>query len=171
VRLRYVNGEGVQQDLEPIGCDLSENEKNFIRATAVLSDMYVLPDENLKEGETWTIYGRDVFPVVDPSVHGKMDGQIKVVRRANEGRTAIIEVQPKSRLTMTSYDKDAKYLGDWYPDGEMRFSLDEGIVSRADLGGILEVKRESTNHILFKAELKTAPSYTVTYTCKLLPKK
>ena len=173
VRLTYVNGQGVQK-VEPINCTLSENEMNFLMATAMISDTYVLVDPDCQVGAEWTIQGRDVLPVVDPSMHATMDGKLHVRRAKDEqgprGKTAVIELDKQnSHLVMKGYDKSHAYLGDWYPSGQMRFSFQDKIVTQSNLSGDFSIQRESTDHYVFKSEFKTEPRYSVDYTCALLP--
>ena len=169
IRLRYIDGRGVQKPVEPIGCTLDANEEKVLETTSIISDTYVLPDEQSKAGDRWVIYGRDLMGVLDPSMRASLDGKLNVTRRKDEGRFAVIEIDRGSHLKLVTSDDQARYLGDWYPTGNMHFSKDDRIVTRADMSGDFSVKRESTNHWIFKAELHTQPKYNIQYTCRLLP--
>jgi hypothetical protein len=170
VRVEYVNGKGVVA-IAPIGCSLSGDQTGLIYASALASDVYLLPDLQSKPGDQWRVEGSDMLPVVDPSLHATMSGQITVTRKADEGssadRRAVIEVE-RGTLDLHDSDDRSESVGRWTPQGRMEFSFRDKTVTGAELTGQLVVEKRSTDHILFEARHTIQPKYNVTYFCEIL---
>jgi hypothetical protein len=172
VRITYINGKGVEK-IEPLGCDLSEQERDLIFATAVISDIYILPDLNEMK-QPWTIRAEDVLPVVDPSLHAHLTGGVSASRGPDEGsgddRKAVVKIDPEGYFELEGFDKDKNAVyGRWMPTGKMLFSFKDKIVTSGTLGGSFALEQHSTTHWIFEARFATRPTYTVTYSCAVVP--
>jgi len=170
VRITYRNGVGVQS-IEPIGCSLSGDEQVFLFDTASLSDAYVMPDLDSKEGNTWTVDGVELLPIIDPSMHARLTGSISVrqgpITQANGRRSTTLSLVRGSNLQLVDQDDTSFRIGKWYPQGRLNFSFDNKIVSSAELHGELYLEQRSTNHIIFEAKHTIRPDYLVTYSCEV----
>jgi flagellar basal body-associated protein FliL len=170
VRITYVNGKGVQS-LQPLGKPLSHEAKQFIYAMSLASDAYVLPDVKSPIGTTWRIFGSDLLPIIDPSMHASLSGSIGARRMEDIGsdpdRKANIQIVD-GLLELQDYDHGNAYLGKWAPTGRMEFSFKDGVVSRAELGGVILFDGRSTNHVFFEARFTVKPKYDVVYACEVL---
>ena len=83
VRIVYVDGTGVES-LTPVGCTLTEDERDFIFDTAVLSDCYIMPEIDKKPGESWTVAGSQFVFLFDPSWRGRPVGDIVLKREKDQ---------------------------------------------------------------------------------------
>lgn len=172
VRITYVNGKGVEK-IEPLGCDLTEQERNLVFATAAASDIYVLPDLNQMK-EPWTIRAQDVLPVVDPSFDAHFTGEVSASREPDEGtgddRKAVVGLKEGGYFELEGFDKNKNAIyGRWMPTGKLLFSYKDKIVTSATLAGSFALEQHSTNHWIFEARLSTRPTYTVTYSGTVAP--
>ena len=170
-RVTYVNGEGVTS-ITPLGCSLTGDEQSMVFATCLASDAYILPDLQCKEGDTWTVQGEDLLPILDPSLRATLTGALTAQRGAEGGtpdrRTAQINLQ-KGILDLQDADGSTATTGRWAPRGTMTFSFADRIVTQGDLGGSLMIDRRSTNHILFEARYSVKPEYRIIYSCEIAP--
>lgn len=99
VRITYVDGTGVEE-LVPVGCTLSESERDFIFATAVLSDCYIFPELNFEPGKSWSVDGSQRMCLIDPSFRGIPEGSVQVER--TEDRTDAGKRYAGRRIRLTS---------------------------------------------------------------------
>ncbi len=171
VRIQYVNGRGVTE-WTPLGCTLSGDEQALIASTAVISDAYILPNLQSKEGDEWTVQGGDFLPVLDPSLQACLTGSLKVRRGSNGGTPERQEARiilDQGSLELQQVTNKKARLGRWAPRGELTFSFADKIVTRATLGGQLHAEERSTDHILFEARFTLQPEYQIDYFCEVLP--
>jgi hypothetical protein len=170
VRIEYVNGKGVT-NLTAIGCTLSGDDQAFLVDIAGISDPYVLPNLDSKEGDSWTIRGEDFLPVLDPSLRSTMTGTVTLVRGTDtqlaDGPAAQLKLND-GILTLHSVEETSEMVGRWAPRGEMTYSFGDKIVAEAHLSGSLSIDKHSTKHILFEARQVVEPDYEVVYSCELL---
>jgi hypothetical protein len=168
-RVKYVNGEGVTE-ITPLGCSLDDDQRNLITGMSLASDVYILPNLECKPGDTWTVEGVDMLPLLDPSLHATMAGQITVKREEDAGqgasRLAVIGIS-QGTLELDNWDANSEAFGRWTPRGQMRFSFSDQIVTQAELTGAIQVEKRSTNHVFFEARQTVKPTYKVTYSCEV----
>lgn len=170
-KVTYVNGKGVES-VEPVGCELTGDEQTAVFATCMVSDVYILPDLQCKVGDTWTVYGEDFLPIVDPSLRASLSGKLTARRGADGGTpqrpTAEVSLD-QGILTLHDADGSTDALGQWAPHGKMTFSFADKIVTQADLGGDILIESHSTDHILFEARYSVQPKYRIMYSCEFQP--
>jgi hypothetical protein len=171
VRITYLDGAGVES-LEPVGCNLTGDERDLLFSTAVLSDCYILPDLTLKPGQTWTVDGSELGGFLDPTLRGIPEGEIVVIRDADQTtdgkQFAVLRIQ-SGFLRINATDDKAHRVGTFEPHGKMKYSIDDGYVTIASLNGRATFERVSRDHILFEASFQTQPTMKVLYSCKMLP--
>lgn len=80
MRITFVNGVGVEA-IEPVGCTLTAEERDFVFGTAILSDCSILPDVKAKPGESWSVDGQELAGLLDPSLRGRPSGRVVVAAR------------------------------------------------------------------------------------------
>jgi hypothetical protein len=169
VRLTFENGKGVTQ-VQPLGCDLNSDERDFIFATAVLADCFIMPNFELKAGETWTVDGQNLAGLIDPSLRGDTSGLITVGRRqdATTGShpAAVLEIT-QGRVVIDSTTPKQYDIGTFTPRGKLVFDLEDEFVASADLTGTITIENCSRDHILYETSWRTKPEIKVTYTCKI----
>ena len=168
VRITYVDGLGVES-VEPVGCTLTRDERDFVAGTAVLSDCYIW-DLRKAVGARWKVDGSQLSGLIDPSLRGTTDGEIHFVRDDDgkeDGRTfAALRVEGGS-LMVNSSDASTRRVGTFSPRGTLRYSLTDKVVERATLVGRFDVEEVTTDHILFETSFKTRPTLTVEYACSV----
>lgn len=169
VRLTFENGKGVTQ-IEPINCDLNEDERDFIFATAALADCFIMPDLKIKPGATWSVDGQNLAGLIDPALRGDTSGMITVARRedtkAGTHPAAVLEIT-QGRVVIDSTTPEQYDIGTFTPRGELIFDLEDQFVSSAELSGNISIENCSRDHILYETSFRTKPEITVTYTCKI----
>jgi hypothetical protein len=140
-------------------------------ASSVISDAYILPNVHCKVDDTWTIYGQDLQPILDPSLRSTITGSL-TARRGVDGGTAdapTAEIHlDKGVLDLHDADGKTETNAKWAPRGKMVFSFKDGIVTSGDLGGDFIIENRSTDHILFEAKMSTKPDYRITYSCEVM---
>ncbi|MEX2389766.1 MAG: hypothetical protein WD534_17950 [Phycisphaeraceae bacterium] len=165
MRITYVNGEGVTH-IEPIRGSLNHEEQEMVMATAVISDAYVLPDLQSRPGDTWTIHGQDMLPVLDPSLRATVSGAL-TGRRGEDGgtreRPTAEVVLDRGVLDLHDADGSAATRARWAPRGRMTFDFHDGIVTHAEIDGEFRIQQRSTDHLIFEARWSVEPEYQVVY--------
>jgi hypothetical protein len=168
VRITYVDGLGVES-IEPVGCTLSAQERDFIFTTAVLSDCYIW-DLKKAPGERWKVDGAQLSGFIDPSLRGATEGEIGFIRDADgeeNGRPyARLRIE-HGTLSINTSDASMQRVGSFTPQGVLNYSLTDKIVETANLTGQLDIEEVSKNHILFVTRFRTHPTLKVQYSCKL----
>lgn len=169
VRLTFANGEGVTS-IEPIGCDLSQDERDFIFASAVLADCLIMPDLEVKPGTTWPVDGQNLAGLIDPALRGDTSGTITIARRedAKSGshEAAVLEIT-QGRVVIDSTTPQQYDIGTFTPHGKLVFDLEDRFVSSAELSGSVSIENCSRDHILYETSFRTKPEITINYTCKI----
>jgi hypothetical protein len=171
VRIRYQNGQGVVE-LTPIDCSLTPDEQSFFFDTACISDPYLFPNLDSKEGDSWTINGADLMPLIDPSLKSTVTGKLTVRRGKNVGDAthpaASLRLE-EGVLDLQSTDEKSETRGHWEPRGDLIYSFADRVVTQANLGGTFVIDTHSTDHILFEARQTVEPVYQITYSCEVVP--
>lgn len=169
VRITYVDGRGVTS-VEEIAGTLTEDERNFVYNTAVLSDYHALPDIKKKIGEEWSVDGIQLVNYLDPSLRGIPSGQVWLVRRPDETKDgkqyADVEIA-RGHVELDSSDSSTQRLGTFTPRGTLRYDIANQFVESAELGGDMVVEKVSKDHILFESRFKTQPKLKITYFCTI----
>ncbi|HWE37189.1 MAG TPA: hypothetical protein VG406_11535 [Isosphaeraceae bacterium] len=166
VRIAYVDGVGVES-VAPIGCALSAEERDFVFATAVLSDCY-LWDLRKAPGERWSVDGSQLGGLLDPSLRGAGSGEVRLVRDpdGSEGGRPYAALRIEGgTVTIVASDDSARRVGSFTPEGTLRFDLAEKFATQASLTGRFAVDEVSTDHILFETSFRTRPTLKVEYSC------
>ena len=169
VRITYVDGVGVES-IEPVDCDLSPSERDFVFNAAVLSDCYILPDVKSKPGQTWNVDGSQFSAFLDPSTRGIPEGEIEIRRGQDaqiDGKTFATLGIVRGFLELNASDLSARRVGSFTPRGQLQFNISDGYISKAELVGDLVLEEISKDHILFEARFHTRPRMKVTYSCEL----
>lgn len=170
IRITYVDGIGVES-IQPVGCSLTPDERDFAFATAALSDCYLFPDIDIAPGKTWKVDGSQLVGFLDPSLRGIPHGSVTVVREADDtndvARHANLRIQ-SGLIQITNSDASRHRQGTFAPKGRIRYSLDHGYVESGQLEGAITIEDVSKDHLLFKASFKLQPTITLDYSCRML---
>jgi hypothetical protein len=168
VRITYGDGVGVES-VQPVGCTLSPDERDFLFATAVLSDCYIW-DLKAAPGERWTVDGAQFSGFIDPSLRGQTTGEIHLVRDADSqmaGRPVATLRIEGGTLMLDRSDVSTRRIGSFAPEGSLWFNQADKIVERAQLTGRFVVEEVSTDHILFETSFRTRPVLNIEYACSI----
>lgn len=169
VRITFVDGVGVES-IQPVGCSLSEDERDFVFNTSVLSDYWIMPDLTIPVGGRWSVDGSHFIGFFDPSWRGTPTGTVTIVRdpdsAADEGRRAALRVE-RGVISLQASDKARRRVGSFEPRGHMRYSLNDGFVEIANMEGYLKIEEVSKDHLLFEAVFRTQPKLEIVYSCEL----
>ena len=169
VRLTFENGKGVTQ-IEPLGCDLTQDERDFIFATAVLADCFIMPDLEIKPGATWNVDGQNLAGLIDPALRGDTSGMITVARREDTKvgthPAATLEIT-QGRVVIDSTTPQQYDIGTFTPRGKLVFDLEDEFVSVAELTGNISIENCSRDHILYETSFRSKPEITITYMCTI----
>jgi len=169
VRIVYVDGVGVES-VQPVGCDLTADEKDFIFCTATLSDYHVMPDLKIKVGGTWSVDGRQLVGFLDPSLRGVPRGEIVLVRDADHeqnGKTYATLRVKSGEVVIDSSNAAKRSIGSFVPRGQLRYNISDGCVETANLGGDIVFEEVSQDHIFYKASFISKPRLDITYSCTM----
>lgn len=171
VRIVYVDGVGVDS-VTPINCDLDDSERDFVFTTAVLSDCYILPEIKNKPGSKWKVDGTQFAGFIDPSWRGIPEGDIWIVREANESKGgkdyALLRIED-GFVRLNASDDRRRRMGTFTPLGQMRFCLTDRQVETAELECRVTKEEISKDHILFESRFKETPTMKVSYFSQILP--
>jgi hypothetical protein len=166
VRIVSVDGVGVES-MEPVDCSLNADEEAFLKQTAVLSDCSIW-DLKKKPGERWKVDGAQLSGLIDPSLRGITEGEIGLVRNADDGpadhRVALLRIE-EGTLTIDRSDQSRRRIGRFSPEGSLRFSQTNKIVESARLTGRFEVDEVSADHILFETRFQSRPTLKIDDSC------
>jgi hypothetical protein len=168
VRITYVDGVGVES-VVPVDCELSEQERNFLLATAVVSDCHLM-DLKIKPGGHWTVDALELAGFIDPTLRSIPTGEIGIQREPdielNGINVAVLRVID-GVVTLEESDSSTQTVGRFVPKGTLRYNLADNYIQYGNLQGTFNVEQVSTNHILFKASFRAQPIMQVHYSCQL----
>lgn len=170
-RVVYEDGKGVVE-LTPVNCDLTEEERDFLMGLSVVSDAYLLPDEQSRVGDTWSVPAEALVEFLPPDWHGRPRGQV-IIRRVKDFKQgdhqyARLEIASGS-LEVVATDSAEERIGAFTPRGWLEYNITQGHVAKAEWRGTANMHRVSRNHLLFEARFQAALQFWQTYSCKLLP--
>jgi hypothetical protein len=169
VRITYADGVGVEA-IEPVGCTLSAEERDFVFNNALLSDCYILPDVKLRPGATWAVDGSQLGGFLDPSLRGATTGEVIIARAEDdlEGGKQYATLQVQSgTVSVDRSDAATRRVGSFTPRGTLRFCITDGYVDRSTLVGRFDIEEVSQDHILFETRFESRPTLKVEYACTL----
>ncbi|MGQ9504161.1 MAG: hypothetical protein ACUVQR_04555 [Thermogutta sp.] len=170
-RVVYEDGKGVVE-LTPAGCDLTEEERDFLLALSVVSDAYILPNTESKVGDTWSVPAEALSDFVPPAWRGQPRGQVTIrrVRDFKEGdhQFARLEIDSGS-FEVVSTDSSWERIVTLTPRGWLEYDITEGHVARGELRANASMHRASRDHLLFETRFEVTPQTRCTYSCRLLP--
>lgn len=170
VRIVYVDGDqaGVQS-LEPVSCTLTDDERNFLLNTAVVSDAHIMK-ANMAPGSSWSIDGAQFGGFLDPTMRGVPHGEIVVTREPDTSVSsrpfAVLRVT-RGTLQLDNSDQSHSRIGTFVPQGNLRYDLTDDYVSGAEFTGDFTIQSLSKDHILFEARTRSEPKLKITYTCQM----
>ncbi len=169
IRLLFENGKGVTE-IQPIGCDLTEADREFLLSTAVIGDVFLVPHLKAKVGSGWSVDAANLAGLVDPALRGKTNGYFSVQREQDvvaAGRnTAQLRISGGG-VKIDSSTSEQTNIGTFTPKGTMFFDLDDQYVTKVDLTGDIDFKSVSKNHILFETRFDSKPDVKISYSCKM----
>lgn len=171
-RITYVDGsEAGVTSIEPVGCTLSDSERDFLYSTAVLSDAHIM-QLNMKPGDKWIIDGGQFSGFFDPTMRGMPVGDIEVARepdvREKDVPFAVLRIT-RGILELDTSDQSMSRIGRFVPTGELRYNLADNCVSTAALTGEMSIEQLSKDHLLFESRMRTEPRLSLNYSCTLQP--
>jgi hypothetical protein len=170
VRITYEDGRGVVS-LVPVGCTLTEEERDFLFASAVVTDAFLMPDKASKPGDEWEVDGRAFVDFLPPSWRGVTSGQVWIRREQdfeeNGQKYALLRCY-RGTLRVNATDQTRTRLATLTPQGELKYNITKGHIESGNLtleGSITEASRD---HLLFEARFETQPKCQATYSCKMV---
>lgn len=173
VRIEFKDGLGITR-IEPIGCGLTDEEKEIIIRTNFIMDHYIMPDKKVEVGDEWTV-NADVFSgLIDPRLRGAVGGEVTIMRAADapdqnlDGNTRRLKLKngeinvtipdDKNRVTGTVTDvKGTCIIPDKY-----------GVIKGGVISGRVKYTEVSTDHFLFEARMEATPQLEIHYECEVL---
>ena len=171
VRIIFKDGFGVS-DIIPIGCGLTDRERDVIIRTNFVMDHYLFPDRQVAPDADWTIDGSVFAGFVDPRLNGKVEGQVTVTRTPDfvdaDGKVSKRLKITKGQVIIRNENGPTNITGQITNlKGVCVLPDDFGVVTSAHLGGFVEYKNVSRDHLLFQAETTMQPKIDISYECSV----
>jgi hypothetical protein len=170
VRITYEDGRGVVE-LQPVGCGLTEEERDFLFASAVVTDAFLLPDERSEPGDAWDVDGAAFADLLPPSWRGVPRGKISIKREQDfeeNGRKYAMLRCYQGTLWVDATDHSRTRLASLTPRGEVKYNITAGHVESAVLTAKGSMEEASRDHLLFEARFETQPTVRLTYFCHIV---
>ncbi len=163
-KVRITHRDGAVQKIEPVGCDLSEAERDLCANLGVLADYHVMP-QDMDFGEKWSVRADQFSNMLDPSMRGVPSGLLEMTRVANSnGALALLDIVGGS-IILDSSDSKTTRLGRCVPRGRLVYDVKGGFVKSASLTADIEIDRLSRKHLLFETRFKSTPRLEIQYEC------
>jgi len=170
VRITFVDGQGVVE-LEPVDCELTEEERDLLMASAVVTDAYLLPDMKSQPGDVWDVDGRAFSDFLPPSWRGTPRGKVSIRRekdfQENGERYALLRCYSGS-ITVDATDSSRTRLASLTPRGELKYNITKGHIESAKLQATGTMEEASRDHLLFETRFETSPEVRLTYHCTII---
>ncbi|MDR0337906.1 MAG: hypothetical protein LBI18_12530 [Planctomycetaceae bacterium] len=163
-KVRITHRHGVVEVIEPVGCDLTETERNLCANLGVLADYHVMPKLDVPVGETWLVRADQFSNILDPSMRGIPSGTLEITRKENSKTTAILEITG-GFIELDSSDTKSNRIGRCTPRGVLRYNVQDGFVESASLQAEISIDRLSKKHLLFETRFKSTPKLEMEYEC------
>ncbi|HOP78489.1 MAG TPA: hypothetical protein PLD05_13420 [Thermogutta sp.] len=169
-RVTYIDGKGLVS-LEPVGCTLTEEERDYLEGMSVLGDCYLLPDVNSRPGQYWDVEARELVEFLPPTWRGRPSGVVTIERgqdfKKGDKDYATLKIRTGT-FQVNASDRSRRRLADVTPRGELYYNITDGYIDRAELRARASVEDVSTDHLLFESRFQTAPELEIQYTCQRL---
>jgi len=167
VRLTFQNGQGIVL-VEPIGCTLSDHEKNVITRANALSDHYIFPHRAREVGASWDVVSDNLGSMIDPRLRGVITKKNVKLKRVNDspdpsgGIVRNVSIDGPQRITIESTTDGKATTGEVNLD-EASFALPDsaGVVTKLEGVGSADYRERSVDHLLFEMEMRVRPSFKV----------
>jgi hypothetical protein len=169
VRITYEDGRGVTE-IQPIGCSLNVEERDYIFGIASLLDYFAMPDVETKEGKSWSIDGSQLGSLIDPSLRGVSSGEVVVTRgsdRQDAGKQLTELHIQRGFLKIDRSDPSRGNIGSFEPRGSLTYNVTDGHIATADLKGAMKLEEVSKDHILFETRFVSKNEIEVSYFCEM----
>jgi len=170
VRITYEDGRGVVE-LQPVGCSLTEEERDLLFASAVVTDAFLLPDEQSKPGDVWDVDGAAFADLLPPSWRGVPRGKISIRRDEDFEEKGAKYARLRcyqGTLRVDATDQSRTRLASLTPRGEVKYNITAGHVESAELTADGSMEEASRDHLLFEARFETQPKVRLTYFCHIV---
>jgi len=169
VRLTYEDGRGVQK-VEAVAGEMTADERRFHFASVLLSDSLIIPDVDIKIGNTWSVDGSNFANLIDPGLLSQAGGEV-ILKRADDhivqNKTCRHVAIESGRITIDDSNAREGRIGHFEPKGSLYFSTEDQIVVQARLRGTAKLERFSKNHLLFESRMRRLPELELIYTCSI----
>jgi hypothetical protein len=168
VRITYVDGKGVTI-VEHLGKPLSQEQRDLIMNTAVLSDYYILPNVQVAEGKRWSVSASNLMTMFDPSLDAYPSGELTFERAGNHeygGHPVAVLKIVEGTVGFDASDDRNRRVAQFWPSGTLNYNIKGRFVESAELSGKIDFEEVSKDHLLFETQFKTEPKIKITYSCK-----
>jgi hypothetical protein len=170
VRMTFIDGQGVVK-VEPVDCQLTAEERDFLMASAVVSDAHLLPNVHSKPGDRWEVDGSAFSDFLPPSWHGVPRGSITIERQEDfeEGgnKYALLHCA-RGTLLVDATDQSRTRLARLTPRGKLKYNITKGHVESAELTALGSIEEASRDHLLFETRFEAQPEVQITYACTIV---
>lgn len=169
-RVTYTDGQGLVS-LEPVGCSLTQEERNYLEGMSVLGDCYLLPNLESRPGQYWDVEARELTEFLPPTWRGRPSGAVTIERgqdfQKGDKDYATLEIR-SGTFEVNASDSSRRRLGNVTPRGRLYYNITDGYIDRAELTAKASLEEVSTDHLLFETRFQTAPNLEIQYTCRRL---
>ena len=169
VQITYVDGMGVVE-LMPVGCSLSQEERDLLFTSAVVSDAFLLPDVESKPGDAWEVDGAAFTDFVPPSWRGTPRGKIVVRREQDfekEGKK-YARLRCAGTVAVDATDASRLRLATLSLRGYLNYNIVAGHIESGELLAEIAMQEASRDHLLFETRFESQPRLRVTYFCQIV---
>ena len=173
VRIEFKDGLGITR-IEPIGCGLTEEEKEIIIRTNFIMDHYIMADKKVEVGDEWTVNANVFSGLIDPRLRGKVAGEVTIMRAADapdqnlDGNTRRLKLI-NGEINVTIPDEKNRVTGSvTNVKGTCIIPDKYGVIKGGELTGRVKYTEVSTDHILFEARMEAMPQLEIHYECEVL---
>ena len=170
VRITFEDGRGVTT-LEPAGCSLTEEERDFLFGSAVLTDAFILPDESSHPGQVWQVDGSAFVDFLPPSWRGVPEGAISIRRERDfeeRGNKYALLKCYAGTIQINATDNSRARLATLTPRGELKYNITDGHIESGELNAEGTMEEASRDHLLFETRFETNPTVRLTYSCAII---
>ena len=173
VRIEFKDGLGITS-IEPIGCGLTEEEKEIIIRTNFVMDHYIMTDKKVEVGDEWRV-NADVFSgLIDPRLRGAVGGEVTIMRVADapgqdlDGNTRRLKLI-NGEINVTIPDDKNRVTGSVTNiKGSCIIPDKYGVIKEGVISGRVKYTEVSTDHFLFEARMEATPELEIHYECEVL---
>jgi hypothetical protein len=163
-KVRITHRSGAVEEIEPVGCDLTEAERNLCANLGVLADYHVMPKLDVPVGEKWFVRADQFSNLLDPSMRGIPSGMLELMKKETAGDIAQLEMIG-GHIELDSSDAKSSRIGRCTPRGSMFYNVKNGFVESASLKAEISIDRLSKKHLLFETSFKSTPTAEIENEC------